>query len=102
MEHLLKKLLFFITAVSHAGKQQESLHDDLLSWSKTFAELMQVVEQTAYRQPAINEAMTRAMKGFISIDPHSSFLDSKAFETIMQMANGSFSGIGVILDTTRL
>lgn len=71
------------------------------SWSKTFAELMHHVEEKYYEKPRIEEAMIRAMKGLVSLDPHSSFLDTKSFTEILQTTNGSFSGIGIVLDPSR-
>lgn len=72
--------------------------EDTCSWSQTFAEMLQVVQSHGYQPLTMGDAMIRAMKGFVSFDPHSSFLDPKSFDEIMQLAQGTFSGIGVVLD----
>lgn len=85
------RVMFLFCIVS----AQEELFN---SWSKTFAEMVHAIQTSYYHTPPLGDAMVKAMKSFVSFDPHSSFLDTKAFDEIMQLAQGTFSGIGVVLD----
>lgn len=107
-EHMLKNYFYCIGLVSLIGSlfhtslpEQSVIKDDFYSWSRTFAQLMHTFENKYYTKPPVQEAMIKAMKSFVSCDAHSSFLDPKAFEEILQTTSGSFSGIGVILEPQR-
>lgn len=71
--------------------------DELFTWSRTFAELMHLVNTHYYITVSPQEAMCKAMNAFVSFDPHSKFLDPKAYQNIKNVTNGQFFGIGVLL-----
>ncbi len=84
-------------------KNQPTAPDDhfdevLFNWSRTLAEVFHVVKTKYYvKDLDPQEAMVRAINAFVSADPHSNFLDQKAYKEILESTSGEFFGIGVVI-----
>lgn len=87
---------------STAQGSEDSFDEVIFSWSRTFAEVMNLAHKKHYAITDPVENMTNAIKGFIgSLDNHSSFLDPKSYNEMLEMTSGEIYGIGVIIDNLR-
>ena len=78
---------------------EESIYDGL----RTFAQIIQIVEQRHYKVQDAKECLDKAMEAFVNcLDPHSSFLNPKHYKQMLESTSGEFFGIGIIIDNTRL
>ena len=71
--------------------------DQVYTWSRTFAELLHLVNTKYYITVSPEEGMLKAMNAFLCFDPHSRVLDPKTYTEIMNVTQGEICGIGVIL-----
>lgn len=82
-------------------EQKASFDETIHSWLFTLAEVLDNTNQRHYN-PDPKEGMISAIEGFVSrLDPHSTFLDPKAYKNIMESTSGEFFGIGIVIDNTR-
>lgn len=80
----------------------QEVEKNMYAWSRTFAEVMNLVAQKHFNPDKIEQAMVKAIDAFLTtLDPHSSFLDAKAFKAMMESTSGEFFGIGIVIDNTR-
>jgi len=93
----MKKITYFLYFSALCAAQTPTFDEELFTWSRTFAELMHLVNTSYYVTVSPQEALFKAMNAFISFDPHSKFLDPKAYQDIKNVTNGQFFGIGVLL-----
>ncbi len=73
-------------------------------WSRTLAEVMQLVKKKHYKVTAevLEQSMIKAIDAFMSnFDPHSSFFDPKTYKAMLESTSGQFYGIGIVIDNTR-
>lgn len=74
----------------------------VFDWSRTWAEVMQLVKKKHYQINDAIKAMSKAINEFLShLDPHSAFLDPETYTRIMEVTHGKFYGIGVVIDNRR-
>lgn len=74
----------------------------IYNWSRTTAEIFQLVKQKHYRVTNLEQALVKSIDCFLnSLDPHSSFLDPKTYQEMFQSTSGEFFGIGIVIDNTR-
>lgn len=74
----------------------------IYNWSRTFAEVMQHANKKHYKISELEECFIKSIDAFLNnLDPHSSFLDPKTYNSMMEMTTGEFFGIGIIIDATR-
>jgi carboxyl-terminal processing protease len=74
----------------------------IYEWSKPLAETFHLVKGEYYQSVDPEKPMLNAMNAFVkSLDPHSTFLDKKAYEDIIQTTKGELCGIGIIVDNTK-
>jgi carboxyl-terminal processing protease len=74
----------------------------IYNWSRTYAEVLQLVNQKHYKVANAQECMIKSIDGFLTcLDPHSNFLDPKTYKSIMESTSGEFFGIGIMVDNTR-
>ena len=72
------------------------------SWSRTFAEVMQLAKKKHYKISNFEESMVKAIDAFLSnLDAHSNFLDQKIYKSMLESTSGQFYGIGVVIDNMR-
>lgn len=94
---------FIIQPIHSASNNTVQDIDSLIfTWSRTFAEILQIAQQKHYKISNIEDCMTQAFDSFLNcLDPHSDFLGPKAFTSISDKISGEFPGIGIIIDATR-
>lgn len=80
-----------------------SLYDQtIFEWSRTWAEVMQLVRDKHYKIANPAKSIAKGIDAFLNdIDPHSNFLDAESYKDMTKRMNGSFDGIGIIIDNTR-
>lgn len=90
---------------NNANKKQstENKFDDIIyNWTRTFAEAVQTAKQKHFKIQDPEQCMISAISSFLTcLDPHSSFLDPKTYQNILESTSGEFFGIGVVIDNTR-
>jgi carboxyl-terminal processing protease len=61
-----------------------------------FTKVLSIVEKYNVDNLTIEELMDKSLKGMMSnLDAHSSYLDSKSFESLKVQTNGEFGGLGI-------
>lgn len=91
-------LTLFLTTLSI----EEPIENTLFQWSRTFSETLHLATQKHFNPANIEQAMIKAIDAFCTtLDPHSSFLDPKAYKAMLESTSGEFFGIGVVIDNTR-
>ena len=61
-----------------------------------FTKVLSIVEKYNVDNLTIEELMDKSLKGMMSnLDAHSSYLDSKSFESLKDQTNGEFGGLGI-------
>lgn len=74
----------------------------IYEWTRTFAQVLQLVGEKHYSAQNIDTCMTNAIGAFLDcLDPHSGFLDPETYKMILETTTGEFFGIGVVIDNTR-
>lgn len=107
MKHLYSLLFsgilaYSLIAADHLEPKKEDPDNTLYRWSRTLAEVMHTTKEKHYQPKDLQECMIQACDAFLtSLDPHSSFLSPKAYQSITDTMAGSFFGIGVVIDATK-
>ncbi len=77
---------------------QDTYDRELYHWTRTLSEAFDAVKKKYYTKDLDpKDAILKAISSFVGLDPHSSFLDPKAYEEILKTTGGEFFGIGVII-----
>lgn len=103
----MKKLLFLgIVACTQstftADETTKPYEQAVYEWTRTFAQVLQLVGEKHYSAQNIDKCMTGAIGAFLDcLDPHSGFLDPETYKMILETTTGEFFGIGVVIDNTR-
>lgn len=83
-----------VTAAASGDHYDEIIYN----WSSTMAEAFEAIKNKYYvKDIDLQKAMAKAINYFVSLDPHSSFLDPKSYKDILESTSGEFFGIGVII-----
>lgn len=97
-------MCIFFSNIQTSNSKQLPEYDQLaFQWSRTLAEVAQMVGEKHFQLPEkVEECWTNAIDAFVScLDPHSNFLSPKAYKDVTKSIMGSFGGIGVVIDNTR-
>lgn len=97
-------LLSLVITIINAELDQKLSYDEIaFNWSRSLAEVAQMVGQKHFQLPEkLEDCWTEAINGYLMcLDPHSAFLAPKAYKEVTQSIAGSFGGIGVVIDNTR-
>lgn len=104
-------LLIIIAAVCCIGAKKQSVSDPtqkenfdaiVFDWSRTWAEVMQLVKEKHYKVQDPQKGMVKGLNEFLNhLDPHSAFLDPETYAKMIESTSGDFYGIGVVIDNTR-
>ncbi len=101
-------MIYFLIVLTQIHVLANTLHkvDEfdqvLFDWTGLWAEVAQNAKEKHYKIDSIEKAMSQAIDAFVStLDPHSSFLDSKAYNSIMEKTSGEFCGIGIMINAMR-
>jgi len=105
MKHKLMIISIFFSLsllADNSAPSQEEVDKIIYQWSRTFAQTWQLVAQKHFNPATLEQAMIKALDAFCNtLDPHSSFLDPKAYRAMLEVTSGEFFGIGVVIDNTR-
>lgn len=92
--------LFLIGLGNHNDLQ--AVDDETYRGLKVFADIIDLIEKNYVEEVDAQELIQKAIQGMISsLDPHSSFLPSDAFESLQDDTRGEFSGIGIVITSRR-
>lgn len=81
---------------------QAPFDEVVFDWSRTWAEVMQLVKEKHYQITKPEKGMTKAINEFLNfLDPHSAFLDPETYTRMLESTSGEFFGIGIVIDNTR-
>lgn len=81
------------------GKSFDAL---VFDWSRTWAEVMQLVKEKHYKVQDPQKGMVKGINEFLShLDPHSAFLDPETYTKMIESTSGEFYGVGIVIDNTR-
>lgn len=81
---------------------ETEMDEILYSWLRTFAEVISLTQKKHYKVTNLEDAMINAIDAFLTaLDPHSGFLNPKAYNALLTSLAGKFDGTGVMIDMTR-
>lgn len=81
---------------------QAEIDQMVYSWSRTFAEVMQLANKKHYEIENFEDAMVKGMDAFLgALDKHSGLLGPKTYKVMLESTSGQFYGIGIVIDNTR-
>lgn len=85
-------LLMTMANPIYAQKSEKSRFEKL----ELFNKVLHLVETQYYRDVDTEKLINGALKGMLStLDPHSTFLDSKVFEKMQEDTKGEYGGLGI-------
>lgn len=74
----------------------------IYEWSDTFARVLALAKNKHYKVANPETSMIKAIDAFLNdLDPHSSFLDPKTYQRMIESTSGQFYGVGIVIDNTR-
>jgi len=96
--------LYTFSPVYGSSPTESSFDKEVYSWSRTFAEILQLTNKKHYKQNINPEdCFKKALAGFVQeLDPHSSFLPPETYAKMLSQTSGSFPGIGIILGAQKI
>ncbi len=106
MNKILLLIICLCINIYPKEKEKEKVPDNfdetVYSWSRTFAETVQLTNQKHYKIGDGQQCWINAIRTFLSsVDPHSDLLDPKTYKSMLQATSGEFFGIGIVIDNTR-
>lgn len=80
----------------------DSDYDQVLhQWMLSLADSFYLVREKYFKKIDPLDAFKKAINSFVSLDPHSGFLDPKTYKDIIDSTQGEFFGIGVIINNMK-
>jgi carboxyl-terminal processing protease len=77
---------------------EDQFDKSVYSGSRTLAEVCHLVKTKYYRRDVdVDSAWKGAITALVSIDPHSTYIDSKPLKDLYEQTSGQFFGIGVVI-----
>lgn len=77
---------------------QDQFDKSIYDWSRVLSETFHLMKNKYYvKDLDPKDAMLDAINSFVHRDPHSTFLDPRTYQQILQSTTGEFFGIGVII-----
>src|SRR5690242_10344155 len=68
----------------------------VFDWSRTWAEVMQLVKEKHYKVQDPQKGMVKGLNEFLNhLDPHSAFLDPETYTKMVESTSGEFYGVGI-------
>lgn len=84
------------------SKQEKPFDAIVFDWSRTWAEVMQLVKEKHYKVQDPQKGMVSGINEFLNhLDPHSAFLDPETYTKMLESTSGEFFGVGIVIDNTR-
>ncbi len=105
MTRKMKKIRFHLILICFLFFMGMGFNNDILASDdetyrglKIFADVIDLIEKNYVEPVDSKELIQKAIQGMISsLDPHSSYLGSDAFESLQDDTRGEFSGIGIVI-----
>lgn len=100
-------LLLNCTGTIIQTKEQEAIQTDaydeiMFEWTKTWAEVMNLVKKKHYKVSNPKKGMIKAIDAFLNtLDPHSNFLDPETYKGMIESTTGEFHGVGIMINNMR-
>ena len=86
----------FAKEEAKAPSDQPTVEASRLQALAKFTKVLSIVEKYNVDNLSIEELMDKSLKGMMTnLDAHSSYLDSKSFESLKVQTNGEFGGLGI-------
>src|SRR5438309_2356205 len=83
---------------THGAKSKDK--DDVMELYGVFVDAVEQVEANYVRKVDRRELLENALRGMLqSLDPHSAYIDESDWKRFKRQIEGSFSGIGIQVDT---
>src|SRR5436190_127104 len=75
--------------------QAQDFDRTIYEWSDTFARVLALAKTKHYKVANPETSMIKAIDAFLNdLDPHSSFLDPKTYQRMLESTSGQFFGVG--------
>ncbi len=88
--------LFAKDNAAEAASDKPTVEASRLQALAKFTKVLSIVEKYNVDSLTIEELMDKSLKGMMTnLDAHSSYLDSKSFESLKVQTNGEFGGLGI-------
>lgn len=91
------RIAFFFITLRLIPEQGPAQEYNLQECIDLFSHVYSLVNQKYYLPIAPQDALFKALDALVACDPHSSLLQGKAFQDILETAQGELSGIGIII-----
>jgi carboxyl-terminal processing protease len=86
----------------HSEEALDTYDQTMFNWTKTWAEIMNLVKEKHYHPKDPGKSMIKAMDTFLNtLDPHSNFLDPETYKNMIESTNGEFDGVGIMINNMR-
>lgn len=86
------------TGIWVSTRAAQARSDDVNEFLRTFSQIVDVVETSYVDEVDSADLVQGAIRGMLrTLDPHSSFLDSRSYRDMREEQRGSFSGLGIVI-----
>lgn len=91
-----------IPIILHSEEQIDLYDQTMFDWTRTWAEVMNLVKEKHYHVAHPEKGMIKAIDAFLNtLDPHSNFLDPDTYKSMMESTSGEFCGVGIMINNMR-
>ncbi len=86
------------TGIWMGTRTAQARSNDVNDFLRTFSQIIDVVETNYIDEVDSADLVHGAIRGMLrTLDPHSSFLDSRSYKEMREEQRGSFSGLGIVI-----
>ncbi|TDI13978.1 MAG: S41 family peptidase [Acidobacteria bacterium] len=86
------------TGIWMGARTAQARSNDVNDFLRTFSQIIDVVETKYVDEVDSADLIHGAIRGMLrTLDPHSSFLDSRSYKEMREEQRGSFSGLGIVI-----
>ena len=90
--------LFFAIGINADTHQSKSKQERLAKEFQNFVRIFSIVEQSYVDELSHKELFNKTIKGMMTkLDPHSSYLEPKEQEDLLENSSGKFGGLGIVI-----
>lgn len=83
-------------------KKETNFEKVMFDGMRTFAKVLEITEKRHYQVADPQSCFDESIKAFLNcLDPHTTYLDPKTYQRILELSNGEFYGVGIVIDNTR-
>ena len=100
---LILMLIFsYSDKITSTQEETPDFETVVYQWCKTVAESYNLIQHKYFEKINPQKAIINSLDAlFQTLDPHSKFMEQKAFKEIIESTQGEFCGIGIIVDNTK-